>query len=110
MNFTRVKICVNVPPEATDKVREALGKAGAGVIGDYTFCSFIMRGQGYSLPNDKANPYKGTAGKLEISNEDRVEVVCDRDKAHEAVKAMKAVHPHEEVAFDITPLIDRDML
>lgn len=108
MNIKRVKISINVPSEATAAVQKALGEAGAGVIGEYSFCSFVIKGMGYSIPSDKANPYKGTANQLEVSEEDRVEVICDRDKVHAAVAAMQAVHPHEEVAFDIVPLLSKE--
>ncbi len=108
MNFKRVKISINVPAEATAKVQEALGEAGAGVIGEYSFCSFVIKGTGYSIPSDKAHPYKGSANQLEVSDEDRLEVICDRDKVHAAIDTMKAVHPHEEVAFDIVPLLSRE--
>ena len=35
-----VKIVVFVPESHTDIVREAMGEAGAGKIGNYDFCSF----------------------------------------------------------------------
>ena len=35
-----VKIAVNVPESHADALREAIGKAGAGKIGNYSFCSF----------------------------------------------------------------------
>ena len=106
MNFTKVKIVVNVPLEATEKVRQALGQAGAGIIGEYSFCSFAVTGQGYYLPSDKAKPYIGQPGKLEAIEEQRIEVTCQRDKANAAIKAMKSAHPYQEVAYDIYPLLD----
>lgn len=110
MEFTKVKIVVTVPPEATEKVRQALGDAGAGVIGEYSFCSFVIQGKGYSLPSDTASPYIGKAGKLEIIDEERIEVTCDGDKAKAAIAAMKWVHPYEEVAYDIYPLLSENDL
>jgi hypothetical protein len=43
MDFTRVKINTTVPLTHVDVVREALGKAGAGQIGEYSFCSFLLK-------------------------------------------------------------------
>jgi hypothetical protein len=37
--------------------------------------------------------------------EERVECVCERVKAREVLAAIRKVHPYEEVAFDIYPLI-----
>ena len=110
MDYRRVKISINVPSEATAAVQRALGEAGAGVIGEYSFCSFVMKGIGYSVPSEHASPYKGTANQLEESREDRLEVVCSRHKATAAITAMRSVHPHEEVAFTIVPLIEEEDL
>ena len=42
--------------------------------------------------------------------EDRIEFVCQKNRAKEIIKAMKEVHPYEEVAFDIYPLLDETEL
>jgi len=54
MDFKRVKISTTVPLNYADKVREALGEAGAGEIGNYKFCSFSSLGQGRFMPNEQA--------------------------------------------------------
>lgn len=108
--MSRVKIVTFIPPEHADVLRQALGEAGAGKIGEYSFCSNSFTSKGRSLPSSDAHPYIGQPGKLEAIDEEAVEVVCDRDKAKAVIAAMKAVHPYEEVAFDIYPLIDEDDL
>src|SRR3989344_6501498 len=96
-----VKIVVFVPLSHTDKVRKAIGDAGGGIIGNYTCCSFSSRGIGRFKPNEKAKPYIGKANELEKVEEERIEVTCSRIKAKEVIKAIKKVHPYEEVAFDV---------
>lgn len=108
--MNRVKIVTFAPPEATDAVRQALGNAGAGQIGEYSFCSFSTPGQGRFRPSAKANPYSGEKSVISVENEERIEVVCDRTVAKQAIAAMRAVHPYEEVAFDVYPLIDEEDL
>jgi hypothetical protein len=108
--MSRVKIVVFVPLDYTDKIRQALGEAGAGQIGEYSFCSNSYMTQGRSLPSTKANPYIGEPGTLEVIDEEAIEVVCDRDKAKAVIAAMRQVHPYDEVAFDIYPLIDEEEL
>ena len=39
-NLDIVKIVVFVPLTHTDKVREAMGEAGAGIIGNYRHCRY----------------------------------------------------------------------
>jgi len=93
-----------VPESHTDIVREAIGKAGAGKIGNYTFCSFSSKGVGRFKPEDGAHPAIGEVGKLESVQEERIEFVCDRNLVKDVIAAIKKAHPYEEVALDIYPL------
>lgn len=108
--MANVKIVTFVPVAHANKVREALGSAGAGQIGEYSFCSYSMIGKGRFVPFDKANPHIGVANEPETVEEERIEVVCERANAKVAIESMRQVHPYEEVAFDIYPLISEDEL
>ena len=99
-----VKIVVFVPESHADIVREALGKAGAGQLGNYTYCSFSSKGIGRFRPEEGAHPSIGKVGKFESVAEEKIEAVCERDKVVDVLRAIKAVHPYEEVALDIYPL------
>ena len=101
---TNVKIVVFVPETHTDMVREAMGNAGAGKIGNYSYCSFSSKGIGRFKPDIGANPRIGEIGKFEEVIEERIETVCSREKLNEVIKAIKEVHPYDEVAFDVYPL------
>ena len=101
-----VKIVVFVPLTHTDIVRKAMGDAGAGEIGNYNYCSFSSRGTGRFTPLKGANPTIGEVNKAEEVEEERIEVICPKDKAKEVIGAIKKVHPYEEVAFDIYPLVN----
>lgn len=104
MNSEYVKIAVFIPETHTDVVREAMGKAGAGKIGNYNHCSFSTKGIGRFIPVDGANPHIGEIGKLEEVVEERVEMICAREKLPEVIRAIKKAHPYEEVALDVYPL------
>lgn len=54
---TNVKIVVFVPETHTDVVREAMGKAGAGKIGNYSHCTFSSKGVGRFKPEEGADPH-----------------------------------------------------
>ncbi len=105
-----VKIVVFVPLTHTDKVREAIGKAGGGIIGNYNYCSFSSIGIGRFKPNSKANPHIGKANTLESVKEEKIEFICPKNKAKSIIQEIKKVHPYEEVAFDIYPLINEEDL
>lgn len=101
MDSKNVKIVVFVPETHTDVVREAMGKAGAGKIGNYSFCSFSTKGVGRFKPEGGANPHIGEVGKFEEVAEEKIEVTCAREKLEDVLKSIKEVHPYEEVALDI---------
>ncbi len=110
-NVNKVKIVVTVPPKNLDEVRAAMCEAGAGIIGNYSYCSMVTKCIGTSRPNDCANPYIGENNTLVSIEEDKLEVVCDIDKAKQVIKELRRVHPYEEPAIDIIPLIDeKDLL
>lgn len=106
MQSKNVKLVVFVPLTHADIVRQSLGEAGAGKIGNYDFCSFSSRGTGRFRGNEHSHPTIGSAGKHESVEEDRIEVVVQRDILKEVIEKMKSVHPYEEIAFDVYSLED----
>ncbi|GAB2859927.1 Nif3-like dinuclear metal center hexameric protein [Nocardioides pacificus] len=100
------KITTYVPRADADRVREALGSAGAGAIGDYDQCSFSTPGEGRFRPLPGADPVIGTVGGLEVVDEVRVEAVLPRSRRSRVVAAMLAAHPYEEPAYDVVELAD----
>lgn len=104
MESKKVKIVVTVPETHADILREAIGKAGGGKVGNYSHCSFSSKGVGRFRPEAGANPYLGAVGKPEEVVEERIEVTCSREKLEEVIKAIKSVHPYDEVALDVYAL------
>lgn len=101
-----VKIVVFVPLSHAESVRQAMGDAGAGQYKNYSHSSFSSKGHGRFLPLKGAKPFTGEVGKLEVVEEERIEVVCAREKAKKVISAIKKAHPYEEVAYDIYTLLD----
>lgn len=98
------KISAFVPENCLDQVRSAMADAGAGQIGNYDQCSFIIPGIGTFLGNTNAKPTVGKAGQLEHVEELRLEMVLPASKLAAVLDALKTAHPYEEPAFDIYPL------
>ena len=44
--------------------------------------------------------------KLEYVEEEKLEVICDIEKVKQVITKLREVHPYEEPAIDIVPLID----
>jgi len=106
LSSTRLKLVVFVPTGYEKRVRDALFDAGAGQIGQYTGCSFAVRGQGTFTPSEKASPFLGNPGRSELVNESRLEAMIDEQRLNGALRALKEAHPYEEAAFDLYPLKD----
>lgn len=95
------KLVVYVPVLDSQKVKEAIGDAGAGAIGNYSHCLFSTTGTGQFLPNEDAHPYIGQTDMLEQVEEERVETIFPEYLEKSVIQAMLKAHPYEEVAYDI---------
>ncbi len=98
------KIVVYVPESHADAVRAALGGAGAGRIGNYSHCTFSVKGTGRFKPEEGADPAIGAIGKLEAVTEERIETVCREERLAAAIQAVRDAHPYEEPALDVYPI------
>lgn len=101
------KLVVFVPTDYEAQVREAMGNAGAGHIGNYSHCTFRAAGTGTFLPLEGTNPFLGTQGQLEEAAEYRLETIVPESLLSQVIEAMLAAHPYEEVAYDLIPLANR---
>lgn len=106
IDVQKVKIFVTVPSKNVNKVRKAICEAGAGIIGNYSYCSTSVKSIGTFIPNNNAKPYVGKNNNLEFVKEEKLEVICDVDKVKQVIKSLRESHPYEEPAIDIVPLLD----
>jgi len=98
------KLVIFVPEENVDTVADALAGEGAGIIGNYTRCTFRTPGTGTFLGSEATNPYLGERGRLEKVEEIRLETVVPAHAARRAAAAATAAHPYEEAALDLYPV------
>jgi len=109
INIKKVKIVATIPIGNVEEVRNAICEAGAGVIGNYTHCSMSTKCIGTFKPNDEANPYIGRNNKMEFVEEEKLEVVCDVNNVKKVITKLREIHPYEEPAIDIIPLLDEEL-
>ncbi len=100
------KLSFYCPKSATEEVKNAIFKAGAGNIGNYSECSFSTEGIGSFMPNSESNPTYGKRNELQLIKEDRVEVLIPSYLESDIVKVLLNSHPYEEVAYDIFPILN----
>ena len=97
------QISFYVPKSHTELVKKAMFDAGAGSTNNsnYTNCSWQIEGEGQYMPTQKADPFIGKLGQLEIIPEHKVEMVCASEYIDEVVSALKKAHPYEETAYSV---------
>lgn len=103
----KYKIVVFVPLKNTDELTFALASAGAGTIGNYTVCSFRTAGAGTFWGNEEADPETGKKNNFEITEEIRLEMICDKKNLNNAIDKLYEVHPYEEPAYEIYEVLVR---
>ncbi len=99
-------IVVNVPIDEANAMRDAIGQAGGGKLGEYSFCSFSIKGIGRFLPNEDARPSIGVSGTLEAIEEERIEISCDESDALSIVRVIRKTSSYEEPAVFVYPLLN----
>lgn len=99
-----IKLSVYVPDSHLELVKSALFSAGAGHVGHYDHCSFSISGIGTFRGNAMSNPSIGMKGEQTTLPEYKVEVLVAEHKLSRVIQEMLAVHPYEEVAYDVIKL------
>jgi len=100
------KLCVYVPENSVEKVKQALFDVGAGRIGNYDSCCWQTSGVGQFRPLEDSNPAIGSYNQIEQVSEVKIEMVCADELIKAAIQALRDNHPYEEPAFDVWPLAE----
>src|SRR3954452_4714928 len=100
------KLVVFAPVADPDPLRAALHAPAAGHVGDYDTVSYTVAGEGRFRPLTGAHPAVGEVGRLEVTDELRIEALVPRYRRTEVVRAVLAAHSYEEVAYDVIELGD----
>ena len=98
------KFYVYVPLANVEAVREAIFVAGAGVLSNYSECSFATEGVGSFKGNDETNAYVGEKNIRHYEKEVKLEVVLPNYLQNKVVEAVNRVHPYEEMAYGLVNL------
>jgi len=102
------KLVTYVPEEKAEQVRNALFHAGAGIIGNYSECSFNAEGTGTFNGDEDTNPYVGVPGTRHHENEIRIETIYPANIESKLLMALFLAHPYEEVAYDLYTLTNQN--
>ena len=104
-----VKIEFFVPAEQSESIRRALGDGGLGRIGRYSHCAAETRVKGHWRPLEGARPHNGRIGEASSADEVKVEFVCRAERAGEAARLIRRMHPYEEPLIMVIPLANDEV-
>ena len=94
-----------VPEDNLEKVKSAIFFAGAGAIGNYSNCSWQVKGQGQFKPENGSSPFLGEINKLEKVDEYRLEFACKESGIKKIVEALLKAHPYETPAYHVIKVL-----
>lgn len=98
------KLVTFIPLSHVEQVQQAVFKAGAGHIGNYSDCGFSHTGTGSFKGNELSSPFAGKPNELHLEEEIRFETIVPVYLQQEIISALLKAHPYEEVAYDIIPV------
>ena len=108
---TLARLSTYVPHRTEDQERDVAGRvlaalyaAGAGQVGQYSDCSFRVAGRGTFTPGAGTSPAIGTQHRPETLPELRLEVLLPLHRQAAVLRALRAAHPYEEVAYELVKL------
>ena len=101
-----LKLVTFAPHAQAESIRQAVFAAGAGVISDYDHCSFNVDGTGTFRGNEGTSPFVGKPGSEHHEPETRMEFIVPRHLESKVLRELMRVHPYQEVAYDLYPLLN----
>ncbi|MEM1340072.1 MAG: Nif3-like dinuclear metal center hexameric protein [Bacteroidota bacterium] len=102
------KLVTYVPRKDADVVLDALFKAGAGAMGNYSNCSFTLEGKGSFKAGVEAYPAVGVKGETHFEEETQINITFPTGVENKILKTLFKWHPYEEVAYEITALTNKN--
>lgn len=102
------KLVTYCPTDKVKEVQQAMFDSGAGNIGNYEECSYVIEGVGTFKGKTGTNPFVGKSGHFHQEKETRIETIVPSYKINEVIEAMIESHPYEEVAYDVFQLENKN--
>ena len=98
------KVGVEIPEEFLQEFMDSVNDVMEPLYPNYdrTFSYWPVKGTWRPLPG--ADPYDGTVGRIQVSDEVRVEFAVKEKDLEKVLERILQVHPYEEPAIDVIPM------
>jgi len=101
------KVSVNVPDEYLEKLMDSINSVMGPVYPGYDRTFSYSRVTGTWRPLKGSSPYKGTIGRIEVSEEIELNFVVKKKDLKNVIDTIVDIHPYEEPAIDVTKVFCR---
>jgi Uncharacterized protein conserved in bacteria len=99
-------VSVNIPDEFADILMSSLNEIIAPVYPNYDMTFTILKVMGTWRPLEGSKPYDGDIGVITTARETRIEFPVTEHDLPRVVGKIVDIHPYEEPAILITPMLD----
>jgi len=99
------KISVAIPVDLKDRLMDAVNSSMTQIYPGYDRAFTIIRSEGTWRSLEGSNPFIGKEGEISVADELRIEFAISAEDLKNVVRAIRDVHPYEEPAIDIMPMI-----
>jgi hypothetical protein len=99
-----------IPEADHERVKKILFTKGAGKIGQYDQCCWVILGCGQFRALAGSQPYVGIIGQVEILAEYKVEMVCSEACISAVIQALLKAHPYEQPAYFVSQVMTLEQL
>jgi hypothetical protein len=106
MEPTAYKISVAIPPGYKDGLMDAVNDSMQQMYPGYDRAFSVTKTEGTWRSLEGSNPHIGVIGEISVEDELRIDFVIRKEDLKKVVLAIRKVHPYEEPAIDIIPMIN----
>jgi len=105
MEPTAYKISLTIPAEYKDRLMDEVNSSMQQIYPGYdrVFSMTMTDGTWRSL--EGSNPFSGRVGEISVEKELRIDFAVKADDLKKVILAIRRVHPYEEPAIDVIPMI-----
>ncbi len=99
------KISVCIPEKYLNALMDSVAGAAKPLYPGYRRCFSYWPAKGTWIPETGTSPFSGVPGEICTEDEMKVEFAVKEEDLVSAVKAVRDVHPYEEPAIDVVPML-----
>ena len=99
------KVATCIPKRFLDPLMDEVTASVSPLYGGYDRCFSYWPVTGTWRPLEGSRPFLGRIGEIEAAEEYRIEFAVREEDLGAAVAAIRRIHPYEEPAIDIIPMI-----